>query len=377
MKIVFTILGIYNSGGMERVLANKANYLVNHGYSVTIITTDQKGRKPYFNLNEAIELVDLDINYKDNIGRNIFNKVFSYLNKQREHKAALTSELLKQKASIVISMFDNDAGFLYKIKDGSRKVIEVHFSRYKRIQYNRKGLLGWIDKIRNEKDLAVVEKYDRFVVLTHEDKSYWGDLKNIEVIANANSFSSNLSSSLENRQAIAVGRLDFQKGFDDLIKAWKIVCMKNPEWILNIYGDGPLKKELEGLIYSLELQNVVFLQSPTKNIDEAYFRHSILVMTSRYEGLPMALIEGQSFGLPLVSYACKCGPQDIIEDGVNGFLINEGDISALADKVILLINNSILRKEMGQAALSKSSFYNEDVIMKKWINLFNSLNSDQ
>lgn len=377
MRIVFNILGTFNSGGMERVLANKANYLANHGFSVTIITTDQKGRKPYFDLDSTINTIDLDINYKDNVKGGVFLKVLSYLQKQRKHLKTLRKQLISLKADIVVSMFDNDASLLYKIDDGSKKILEVHFSRFKRLQYNRKGILGLIDKYRSDQDLKIASQYDRFIVLTEEDKGYWGDLANIQVVPNANSFKPVLSSALDNRKVIAVGRLDYQKGFDDLIRAWKSVAAINPEWILNIYGEGPLKNQLKVLIDSLELHNSVFLQEPTNEIEEAYCEHSILAMTSRYEGLPMVLLEAQSCGLPLVSYACKCGPSDIIQDGKNGFLVEQGNIEVMSEKLSTLIFDKELRKGMGKASLEKSSFYNEDFIMKKWMDLFNLLNPEK
>jgi len=371
MKLVYSILGTFNSGGMERVLANKANYLSNLGYSVTIITTDQKNRDHYFKLNSNIKCIDLGINYTDDIDKSTFSKVFSFLIKQKRHHKALKQVLLQLKPDIVISMFDNDSNFLYKINDGSKKIIEIHFSRFKRMQYGRRGLFKWIDLYRSSQDLHIVKKYDRFVVLTEEDKEYWGKLANIEVIPNANSFVPHTCALLNNRKVLAVGRFDYQKGFEDLIRAWAIVNKEHPDWILNIYGQGPLKQNFEQLISSLALSNVLFLHEPTKNIEEIYVEHSILAMTSRYEGLPMVLLEAQSCGLPLVAYACKCGPKDIIKN--NGILVEEGNIQIMARSLILLINDNFLRKEMGNISQKNANNYTEELIMKKWIVLFNRL----
>src|SRR5690606_38215023 len=138
-----------------------------------------------------------------------------------------------------------------KIKDGSKKILEIHFSRYKRIQYGRVGIWKIIDKVQSKRDLRTVKKFDKFIVLTKEDQGYWGDLKNIGVIPNANSFSSKVVSDLNQKQVLAVGRLDYQKGFDDLIRIWSKVSIKFPDWKLNIYGNGPLKEEFIALISSL------------------------------------------------------------------------------------------------------------------------------
>lgn len=146
MKIIYNIAGLYNAGGMERVLTNKANYLAGVGHQVIIVTTDQKSRKPYFDLNEAVAQIDLNINYDSIQGLGVVSKVMAYRRKQRLHKSKLETVLKELKGDIVISMFDHDVSFLHKIKDGSKKLLEIHFSRYKRVQYGRKGVWGIIDR---------------------------------------------------------------------------------------------------------------------------------------------------------------------------------------------------------------------------------------
>lgn len=373
MKIVYSLAGTFNSGGMERVLANKANYLARQGHEVVIVTTDQQGRKPYFELDSRIAQIDLNINYTQNLEKGLLKKLVGYSLKQRQHKQRLAKCLNRLKADVVISMFDHDASFLYKIKDGSKKVLEIHFSRYKRLQYGRTGLLGWIDGLRSMQDLSIAQQYDRFVVLTEEDKGYWGDLNNMEVIPNANSFEPAGTAELTKKRVIAVGRYDYQKGFDDLIKAWKIVHQQQADWMLSIYGNGPLKPELEKLIRELCLEKVVQLCPPVKNIENEYRNSSILAMTSRYEGLPMVLLEGQVCGLPLVSYACKCGPRDLVEDGKNGYLIEEGDIKSFAEKLIVLMEQPDLRVQMGHDSKRRSKNFTEKIVMQQWVDLFNRL----
>ncbi|MFE7085353.1 glycosyltransferase family 4 protein [Sphingobacterium spiritivorum] len=373
MKIIYCIVGTFNSGGMERVLANKANYLVSEGHDVSIITTDQKGRSPYFTLDPRIQHHDLGINYKDDLEKNVLARIAAFVVKQRRHRKRLRDVLKKLDADIVISMFDHDASFLYKINDRSKKILEIHFSRYKRIQYNRKGLWKWIDKYRAVQDLNIVKRYDSFVVLTQEDKEYWGDLLHMTVIPNANSFVAEEQAHLKAKNVIAVGRYDYQKGFDNLIRIWQQVHQVHPDWMLNIYGQGPLKQYLQQLIDELTLSEVIHLCAPVKNIEKEYVNSSVLVMTSRYEGFGLALTEAQACGVPLVAYACKCGPRDIIDSGRNGFLIEEDDSEDFVKKINLLIENEDLRLQMGKHALEMSEHYSEKVIMNKWLNLFNDL----
>lgn len=106
---------------------------------------------------------------------------------------------------------------------------------------------------------------------------------------------------------------------------------------------------------------------------EAYLQSSIATLSSRYEGLPMVLLEAQAAGLPIVSFACKCGPRDIIKDGENGFLVNEGEVKELASSLLKVIQNTPLRKNMGEAAYQNSEKFAEEKIMQQWNHLFHIL----
>ncbi|MDF2514766.1 MAG: glycosyl transferase family 1 [Sphingobacterium sp.] len=372
-RIIYCLSSLYKAGGMERVVTNKANYLARHGFEITIITTDQKQRKPYFDLHPAIARVDLGINYEDSNGKGLFHKLSTYPKRQRLHRSLLQGHLLRLKADMVISLFDHDVSFLWRLKDSSHKILEIHFSRFKRVQYGKKGIWAIINKYRSQLDLKYVKKYRRFVVLTEEDRSYWGNLKNLVVIPNANSFQTESLSPLNQKVVIAVGRLDHQKRFEDLIQAWALVCLDFPDWQLHIFGDGEQKSFLQDLINSWNLSRNIRLCAPVHDIKAEYLNSSIAAMTSRYEGLPMALLEAQACGLPMVSYACKCGPRDIIESGKNGFLVTEGDIPAFAERLKQLMGNDELRYTLGLKAKFMSQRFTEEKVMQKWLKLFNEV----
>ena len=373
MKIVYSIAGTYNSGGMERVLANKANWLVAHGHEVIIVTTDQRGESPYFPLDARIKCYDLAINYEENNGKSFLNKLIHYPFKQWKHKVRLTALLKELRPEFVISMFCNDASFIPSIKDGSKKILEIHFSRFKRLQYGRKGLWRLADWWRYKTDAKVVSRFDKFVVLTHEDKEYWGNLRNMCVIPNARTFEVNQPATLEAKKVVAVGRLNHQKGFDRLIDAWSIVDNVVSGWKLQIVGDGELREQLQYNIRELGLSNQINIGRAEKDMVSVYKDASILAMSSRYEGLPMVLLEAQAAGLPIVSFDCKCGPKDVIENGVDGFLVEDGDIEQLAQKLVVLMQDANLRKQMGSAAYAHSERYSEERIMKQWTDLFDEV----
>lgn len=230
-----------------------------------------------------------------------------------------------------------------------------------------------IGKYLTYTDYRILKKFDRFICLTEEDKLNWGKLNNIEVIPNFIEDIAAQTAPLTAKSMIAVGRLSYQKGYERLVKAWKIVADKHPDWRLNIFGGGELKDDLESLIKNVDLNNYIKIHEPTAQILREYVNNSALVLSSRYEGLPMVLLEASSVGLPLISFTCQCGPKDIIMSGYNGLLVNEGDIDGLAEAIIKVIENPELRKEMGKNSLEKSTEYNKEIIMNKWNGLFHSL----
>lgn len=373
MRIVYCIPALYNSGGMERVLTLKANYLVNQGYDIHIITTDQSDRPNFFELDNRIQTHDLGINHEENNGGPLWKKLKDFPIKRYKHRKRLSQLLGELKADIVISMFGEEAFFVTKIGDGSIKVLEYHFSKLKRLQYNRTGLWAWVDRWRTRQDEQVVQSFHRFVVLTEEDRELWGKLPNMCVIPNPLPFESNECANISIKRIIAAGRYDYQKNFEALIDIWSRISSDYPDWCLDIYGDGLLRPQLQEQIDKLHLRDSLVLRKPTKDIAREYLSSSIYAMTSRYEGLPMVLLEAQSVGLPIISYACKCGPRDIITNGVDGFLIDEGDIDTFVSQLRLMMEQEELRKEMSVSAHRASKRYHLPTIMSKWKNLFEEL----
>ena len=373
MKIIYCIACTCHSGGMERVLTNKANYLARHGYEIVVVTTDQRGKQPFFPLEPSIRCIDLGINYDENNGKSFLNKLLHYPFKQCRHKKRLKAVLMTERPDVTVSMFNNDAGFIPGIKDGSAKLLEIHFSKFKRLQYGRKGLWKLADRWRSKQDEKTVRKFDRFVVLTEEDKAYWGNLPNIMVIPNAISGIPAGTALLENKRVIAVGRYTYQKGFERLVDAWHLLASRFPDWNLVIIGDGEERPLLEQRIRSYGLERQVTLTRPTQEIGKVYQEASILASSSRYEGLPMVLLEAQAFGLPIVAFQCKCGPKDIVSDGMNGYLVPEGDTAGMAQRLETLMKDVTLRKRMGLKAKESASRFNEEAIMEKWMNTFQTL----
>ncbi len=376
MKIIYCTHSLCNPGGMERVLVNKVTYLVEKlHWDVSIVTTDQKGRPSFYPLPAGVRVTDLGINYSDDNVKSVTGKILGYLQKRRRHKRLLTSLLEREKPDIVVSLYPSESSFIPDIKDGSKKVLELHFCKYFRLQYGRKGLLGIIDKWRTHQDERIVRRFDKFVVLTNEDKEYWGNLHNIEVIPNAAMNMGGHFSDVANHRVIAVGRLDYQKGFDRLIQAWCYIQRdgRYQDWHLDIFGQGEWHEMLENMISERNLNDSIRLNNPTNQIGREYAQSSLIVMTSNYEGFGMVLVEAMACGVPAVAFDCKCGPRDIISDGENGLLVSNGDIPGLAEAMMKLMGDYELRRRMSVKARQVVDTYSEKAVMDKWVRLFTSL----
>lgn len=378
MKILYQIHSTYNPGGMERVLLNKVRYFVEEMcWEVTVVTTDQHGRPSFYPFPSAVRMIDLGINYSDDNGKPFFKKLAGYFRRRQEHKKLLKALLEEERPDVMDCFYPGECSFVPSLKDGSRKVMELHQSKLFHHQYNRSGLMGLADKVRARMDERLVRKFDRFVVLTHEDKEMWGEMPGIRVIPNAANFIAEKYSDCTAKRVIAVGRLDYQKSFDRLIQVWEKVHQQMPDWRLDIFGQGEWKDMLQRMIDERGLNDVARLNAPTKNIGKEYSESSMLVMSSHYEGFPMVMIEAMACGLPAVCFDFKCGPRDIIVEGENGLIVPDGDIEGLADAMVRLMKDDDLRTKMGESAKKVVETYSEEKVMSKWLQLYEETVADK
>ncbi len=376
-KIVYCIPSLHFPSGMERVLTLKANYFADVlGYKIYIILTDNKDKEPYYKLSPKIKLINLDINFDTKRNVPIYRKISLYFIKQYKYKEGLKKVLFEIRPDITISTLRREINFLNSIKDGSKKIGEIHFSRthYRNLESNGKEnvLKRLISKLWMSQLIRELKKLSMFVTLSSEDNDRWGEIKNRTYIYNPLSFFPNKTSDCNKKQVIAVGRYTYQKGFDMLIESWKYVKEKHPDWVLKIYGGGERKSYI-GLRDRYGLEENVFLEPSTDNIIDKYCESSIFVLSSRFEGFGMVITEAMACGLPAVSFTCPSGPKDIIKDGEDGLWVENGNIKEMAEKISFLIENDKLRKEMGKKARINVERFKIENIAKQWEDLFNKV----
>lgn len=377
LKIVYCTPALYLAGGVERVLTLKANYFAEHfGYDITIILTEGKGKPFAYPLSDKIKVVNLDINFEELWTCSFVKKVFVYLKKQRIYKKKLAAELMRIRPDITDSLLRREINFINDIKDGSKKIGELHVNRanYRNFEANETNWFKELfSKVWMNRLVSKLNQLDRFIVLTREDAAAWKEVRQVVAIPNPLSFNVGSQSLLTSKRVIAVGRYVYQKGFDMLLRAWKIVEGQNTEWQLDVYGDGD-RAPYESLMEELGIDRErCRLNGPTQHIQEEYVNSSVFVVSSRFEGLSMAMLEAISCGLPLVAFACPCGPRDVIDDGENGFLVENGNIEQLAEKMLFLMEHPQERAMMGEQAKRKSEQYKIENLANTWQNLFENL----
>lgn len=349
-KICFFSANFENSGGTERVTSIIANELVKLGYDITIISCIG-GKKSFFKLDEKIKLDNL----YDSCSGLKFNLTASY---------KLRKKLKKYDFDYIIDIDTIHSFFSIPATVGLRtKVISwEHFNFYSDLGIKRRK---W--------GRILASKFaDRIITLTNEDREAFLEKlsvkSKIDYIYNPTPYPNEMKNSCESKIAISIGRLTAQKGFDKLLDIWKEIEEKGSDWQLYIIGSGENKEKLLKQKEDLKLKNVVFVEN-TKNIKEYYEKASIYLMTSRFEGLPMTLIEAQSFGLPIISYDIKTGPKDVINNEEDGYLIENDNKELFIEKFLELSQEREKIKKFSQKAYENSKKFKLDNIVKKWENI--------
>ncbi|WP_313214677.1 glycosyltransferase family 4 protein [Soonwooa sp.] len=352
MKLLYITNGINGSGGLERVLSIKASYFAEQlGYEVHILVLNNAHENPFYDFSSKIKCHSISVN----------GNPISYFLKYKRGVQDLVNLL---KPDVILVCDDGLKGFFLPslITTKAKWIYERHAS----IELNKqKGFLGrWSSRLMQMQ----ASKFDSFVVLTNANREEWR-AKNVVVIPNPLSFYPKESSDLQSKKMIAVGSHSYNKGFDTLLKIWKNIEQKYPDWQLHLFGKIDKDQTFVKLAETLELKNVQFHQ-PSKDIQAEYLKSSIMLLPSRSEGFGMVLIEAMACGVPCISFDCPSGPRDIISDGVDGILVENQNADAFQKAIEQLISNESLRFAMGSKAKERAKAYLPMEILKLWDNLF-------
>ena len=222
---------------------------------------------------------------------------------------------------------------------------------------------------------------DKIITLTQEDRrnyirKYGIAEDKIAYIYNwKEDVLSNVTYNSESTKLVTVGRFDTQKGYDYLVQVAKKVLNEKSDWTWDIYGSGNKGEvnKIRDLIIENDLQDKLFIKGLEKNQALIYGDKAIYVMTSRYEGLPLVLLEAQQYNLPIVSFRCPTGPNEIVEDGVNGYLVECYDMDKLSEKLLELMEDEVLRQSFSEHAKDNMDKFDKDKILKQWIELIETI----
>ena len=375
MKLVYIFSSFAAKGGTERIFCDKMNWLAEvAGYEIVFVTYEQ-GNHPFaYPLSKKIRHVDLNTRFFTVSTMPLLKKIYFKITLPRLFKHRLRKLLDEIQPDVVVSTTYALPLFREILSQPYRHVVESHVCYGRLLQFIFTHI-PWLDRKISQHLLKMLKRCEKVVVLTHKDAACWKGYDNIEVIHNVvTNYPEKITDVADRpKRIIAVGRLDEQKGFDLLIQSWQLIAARHPDWQLVVYGHGGDLQKLQQQLEKAGLTSSMTFAGATDNIYKEYQNSAFYVMSSRYEGWGLVLVEAMSCGLPCVSFDCPYGPSDIIRDGEDGFLVENGNIQQLAEKMELLINNKELRERLGVRARLNAARFTSDNIMPQWTKLFETI----
>lgn len=362
MRVVYCIAGLWPSGGTERVVTTKMNWLAGPGGCEVHVVMHDGRRDEFFPLSAAVKR-----HYVAEGGS------------RRAYRRELTGLLMRLRADVVICTGGDELSFLRKLHDGSKKILEFHYTRnflvnfvrgIRHIKFRRLHLLKvWL----MQKRIAYyARRYDRIVGLTERDVHLWGDPVNMTYIYNPLSFRSERKSTTANKEIIAVGSFTPAKGMDQLVEAFGRIAHRHADWHLSLYGQGQDYGLLQELIEKYDIRKQVSVNEPYQRIGEKLVEAGIYAFPSRSDGFGLVITEAMECGLPCVAMDCECGPREIVSPRT-GLLVPPQDIDAFAAALERLMDDAPLRRSMGEAAQREVARFYPENIMPQWLRLFETL----
>ena len=377
MKIVYIFKSFALKAGMERILSDKMNYLVKeYGFDVTFITYEQGNHPLAFPLDKRVKVIDLNVLYFKIFEMNNFKRFIAKYKKLSILKKKLHDTLNQINPDcVVVTTYDFDK-FDIILSLPYRFIVESHICISDIRQEIRQNnfISKYFAKKLDECHFRKLNNANCLVSLTNADKANWVNHTKIPIVVIPNMVTKfpNTIYTYNKRpnRILCVGRLTKQKGYDLLLHAWARISKKHPTWKIDIYGHGNMETTLNQMIIDYGLSNSTKINELSDNIYDEYENSSIFVLSSRYEGFALVLLEAMSCGVPCVSFDCPHGPSDLISHREDGLLVPLGDIKKMADAIEWMITNKEERLRMSNNAREKAKQYTAEAIMPQWVELF-------
>ena len=354
--------------GIERIMATMTNYFVKKGWQVTYVTLDDDSNMPFFELDPRIRLIRLGV-YKPST--NLLEAVWNNMKRIYTLRRAIG----ESKPDAVISFWTYVSVLVLLASRGLG--VPVIVSEHGDPQTDK--LIRLLDWLRRWGYTFAAQ----VVVLTERAKACYSPRvqARIRVIPNplapiGSSGRDTTCFHIAKPSLIAMGRFHRQKGFDLLLEAFSRLKDSYPDWSLTILGDGPLQPQIEALRDELGLKDKVLLPGLVRNPHQVLRQADIFVLSSRWEGMPVALMEAMSCGLPVISTDCRTGPREIIRDGVDGILVPPEDVEALTVAMDDLMSDKSKRERLSCRAVEVNERFNLNKVMEMWEELFRGVFPD-
>lgn len=358
MRVLYFVTGLNYKGGIARIVVDKANYLADKfNYEIGICTINGSTVSAY-KISDKIKVFCL--NGKSQQSDGIIQKGLNVIRNIRNTRNAIK----KFKPDIVINAQTQIITWILPfICRNIPKIMEIHFS-YIGMEYNISDKGKAFKKLYFKIAKAIYKRYNRFVILTEEDRQYW-NLNNISVINNFTNFTTDRLSNLTNKRIICVARYHVQKRLDLLIEAWSKIANKHKDWKVEVFGMGPDKEKLQEQINKLNLQSSFILNDAVDDIRAEYLKSSIFALTSEHEGFVLVLLEAIIMGLPICMFDIV-GTSWASNKGKTALVCNFGDTDSFSNNLSKLIENPDLRLNLRNEALKEMPKYNIDYVMSEW-----------
>lgn len=366
MKVLIFIHSLQN-GGAERVTANLANYWVDKGWDITVVTF-AKRNSDFYTLHPMVQRIALELtNDSSNVWAGLWNNL--------PRIVALRRVLRQVRPDIALGMITNSSVLLALAALGLPNLCSIGTERnhppqtpldfqWKILRSCTYGLLNVVTALTSESAEWIKHNTNaRRIVVIPNAVFLPLPIEEPRIIPSVICRSGR-------KIVLAAGRLNAQKGHDWLIKAFSNLSQKHSDWDLVILGEGSLRTTIERQVQKAGLEKRIFIPGRAGNISEWYETADLYVMSSRFEGFPNSLLEAMAHGLPVVSFDCDTGPRDIVRHEVDGLLVPSGDVGALTASIDRLMSDPLERQRFAMKAVEVRERFSLKKILGMWEQLF-------